>query len=252
MTRKPAETSTKHQRLKEDLISNYQAEGQSILNRFITKSRRQLRLVEIPAPLRQAFDKALDEIHYARSCKRVGRCMRLAICYENQWAGGIVLGSTFPNVEVRDEFVGLKQYVRGYKNRGLKSPWSRENTDYWMRLQRIVNHARTFVFPSFQGRGIGIRAHKLLLTEGIMLWQEKYKDKVAALDTLCDHGDSKLFLVNGWTLAGETKGYCSNPQSTFSKRGDEETPIKNNVALSLHPERRKWVVWVKMIDSKLI
>ena len=178
--------------------------------------------------------------------------MRLAIMLKNEWAGGIVLGSTFPNIDARDRYVGLKRYVVDLKARGLKNAWVRENRDYWDRLQKIVNHARTFVFPSFQGRGVGIRAHRLLLKEGVALWERKYGDRVAAFDTLCDHGDSKLFLVNGWTLVGETKGYCSNPKLVFSKKTDKQHPFKNNVALALNPHRRRWVVWVKMIDRSAL
>jgi GNAT superfamily N-acetyltransferase len=234
-------------------IENIEREGQLVLNNTLSKSKRELRLVEVlNNDFRGLFDEALDLIHYAGSCQRVGRCMRLAIINNQCWAGGIVLGSTFPNIDARDRYVGLKPFVTNCKLRGLKNPWSRDNREYWTRLQRIVNHARTFVFPSFQGKGIGTRGHKLLLREGVMLWEKKYEDKVAAIDTLCDHGDSKLFLANGWSLVGETKGYCSNPKSSFSHTEDENNPIKNNVGLAMHPNNRKWVVWVKMIDPTSI
>ena len=178
--------------------------------------------------------------------------MRLGILYKNQWAGGIVLGSTFPNIDVRDRYVGLKPFVINLKARGLRNAWVRENREYWDRLQKIVNHARTFVFPAFQGLGIGTRAHRLLLKEGIRIWERRYKDRVAALDTLCDHGDSKLFLTNGWSLVGETKGFCSNPKVAFSQKTDGRDPLKNNVALTHSPRNQKWVVWVKIIDSDII
>lgn len=216
------------------------------------KITKDLALVEITdSYIRKLFDESLDKTHYAKSCQRVGRCMRLAIIHKNKWAGGIVLGSTFPNIEVRDRFVGLKKYVQNVKDRGLKNPWAKENTDYWQRLQKIVNHARTFVFPNFQGFGIATKAHNLLLTEGIKIWENKYKDKVAALDTLCDHGDSKLFLKNDWTLVGETKGYGSNPKAKFSKNS-ENNSFKNNVGLALNENNLKWVVWVKIINEKLL
>jgi len=232
--------------------NDIQREGQQLLE-LLSRSKREIRLIEVlDKPLRRLFDEALDLIHYAGSCQRVGRCMRLAIVYRNSWAGGIVLGSTFPNIDVRDRYVGLKPFVMDCKTRGLKSPWVRENRAYWNRLQRIVNHARTFVFPSFQGCGVGIRAHRLLLKDGISLWEAKYRDRVAALDTLCDQGDSKLFLVNGWTMVGETKGYCSNPGAAFSKKLDDKNPLKNNVGLALHPSSRKWVVWVKVINGQLM
>lgn len=230
-----------------------QKEGQLILDKLLPKSRKELFFYEITSlPLRNLYDEALNNIHYAASCQRVGRCMRLAIINMKTWIGGIVLGSPFPNIDARDRFLGLKRYVVNFKERGLKSPWARENHAYWSRLQRIVNHARTFVFPAFQGKGFGVNAHKLLLTEGIKLWENKYHDKVAAIDTLCDHGDSKLFLANGWTLVGETKGYCSNPKAIFSQRTNEEKPFKNNVALMKNPHNCKWIVWVKLINPTLI
>jgi hypothetical protein len=196
---------------------------------------------------RKLFDEALDLIHYSRSCQRVGRCMRLAIVEDGQWVGGIVLGSTFPNILVRDEAVGLRKFVTSFKKRGLSSPWSRENKPYWRNLQRVVNHARTFVFPQFQGRGIGIRAHALLLTEGVGMWESKYRDKVYALDTLCTADESKLFLSNGWTRAGQTKGYTLDRRKVFSKGlkviDDWKGGIKNNGALRKGEDSVQWWVW---------
>ena len=192
------------------------------------------------------FDRALDEIHYAGSCQRVGRCMRLAVLEEDQWVGGIVLGSTFPNISARDEAFGLRQYLVGYKKRGLKSAWARENTPYWKTLQKIINHARTFIFPRFQGNGRGIRAHSLLLTEGVALWEAKYQDDVIGLDTLCTHSDSRLFKDNGWQLVGRTKGYTSDPSNVFSKEAFENDweHIRNNVALKKTKGSTRWFVWV--------
>ena len=239
--------------MKKSQADHIQSEGQFLLDSLAARSRKTINLLEVSDPqIRKLFDEALRLTHYAGSCQRVGRCMRLAIMLNNKWAGGIVLGSTFPNIDVRDRSVGLKSFVVNYKSRGLKSAWARENREYWGRLQRIVNHARTFVFPSFQGQGVGTRAHRILLTQGVRLWEQKYGDKVAALDTLCDHGDSKLFLVNGWTHVGETKGYCSNPKANFSRKSNKKHPFKNNVALTLHPSNRKWVVWVKVLDQKLL
>ncbi len=198
---------------------------------------------------RQLFDRALDEIHYAGACQRVGRCMRLAIIEDGRWVGGIVLGSTFPNIRVRDEALGLRKYIEGWKERGLKSPWARENTAYWSALQQIVNHARTFILPRFQGAGRGIRAHELLLTEGIALWKAKYQDEVIGLDTLCTHADSRLFKDNGWVLVGRTEGYTSDPSRVFSKRAFREDwkTIKNNIALGRIEGAMRWFVWVKPI-----
>jgi len=197
---------------------------------------------------RKLFDEALGLIHYSGSCQRVGRCMRLAVVEDGQWVGGIVLGSTFPNILVRDEAVGLRKFVTNYKKRGLKNPWSRDNKSYWRNLQRVVNHARTFIFPQFQGRGLGIRAHGLLLTEGVKMWEQKYRDRVYALDTLCTADESKLFLSNNWIRAGQTKGYSSNRGEVFSKPmkvlDDEKSGIKNNSALQKSESGTQWWVWV--------
>jgi GNAT superfamily N-acetyltransferase len=202
---------------------------------------------------RKLFDEALDITHYAGSCQRVGRCMRLAIVENRNWVGGIVLGSTFANVLVRDEALGLRKYIENYKERGLTNPWNRNNHSYWKALQRIVNHARTFVFPEFQGRGIGIASHKLLLTEGIKLWEKKYRGKVYALDTLCTESDSKLFSKNGWTFAGQTKGYSSDPKKKFSNRlakfKIETIGTRHNVGLS--GGSTKWMVWVRVLGKRI-
>lgn len=198
---------------------------------------------------RSLFDEALDLIHYSRSCQRVGRCMRLAIVADGEWVGGIVLGSTFPNIFVRDEALGLRKYVTDYKKRGLKNPWSRENHLYWKNLQRVVNHARTFVFPQYQGKGIGISAHAELLRSGIEIWEKRYNDPVYALDTLCTADESKLFLRNNWLRAGQTKGYSADTNKLLSRavgvRENPEQGIRNNVGLS--KGNTQWWVWVIQI-----
>jgi hypothetical protein len=197
---------------------------------------------------RRGFDYALDCLHYARSCQRVGRCMRLAIMLGKQWVGGIVLGSTFPNVGARDEALGLKLFVRGFQHRGLRNAWCKENVEYWSALQSIVNHARTFVFPEFQGRGIGKAAHALLLTQGMQIWERHYDGRVYALDTLCDQTDSGLFLSNGWTLVGQTKGYTADYRNGFSADRNGAASI-NNAALKFG--RTTWQVWVRVIRPSL-
>lgn len=196
-------------------------------------------------PFRELFDAALSSTHYAGSCQRVGRCMRLAIVADGNWVGGVVLGSTFPNVGCRDEALGLKQFVQGRDRASSRSPWAAENTGYWSALQGVVNHARTFVFPEFQGRGIGISAHELLPTMGINVWRQRYAEPVWALDTLCDQGDSGLFRRNGWQWVGRTKGYTSDTSTEFSVK--QQVPgLRNNVGLRL--SSRQWEVWVRSID----
>ncbi len=202
------------------------------------------------AKVRNAFDSALDLIHYSGACSRVGRCMRLLILENGRWAGGIVLGSTFPNIGVRDEALGLKDYVRNHHLRDLRSPWASENTAYWARLQKVVNHARTFVFPRFQGRGIGVEAHRRLLSEGRHYWEVRYRDRVAAFDTLCDAVDSGLFEKNGWIRVGLTAGFRSDPRHTLVPQDDKSSVLMNNVAL--RRGRRRWHVWVRIIDRSLL
>ena len=104
----------------------------------------------------------------------------------------------------------------------------------------------------FHGNGIGIAALQQLLTEGVRLWEEKYRDKVYALDTLTDRGDSKLFINNGWQLIGKTKGYSSDPSKIFSKSSGDKYGeyIKNNVGLTNNSIR--WFVWVKIVDPQVL
>jgi len=230
-------------------LSNLQHRGQIVLEEFYTLPRRgSLGFVVInDRELRRYFDCALDKTHYARSCQRVGRCMRLAIISERQWVGGVVLGSTFPNVSVRDEALGLKEFVRGFPSRGLRNAWCKENREYWHALQTIVNHARTFVFPQFQGRGLGKEAHRLLLTTGVRIWERQYGQRVYAFDTLCDRSDSGLFIANGWRLVGETKGYTANYKDSFSQEGTSASI--NNAALK--PGKTQWQVWIRVIRPSL-
>lgn len=199
-----------------------------------------------------AFDYSLDVIHYARSCQRVGRCLRLCVYDRDTWVGGIVLGSTFPNIDVRDQELGFKTLVTGVRRRGLKNPWVRENEPYWSALQYVVNHARTFIFPQFQGRGLGIAAHAELLNTGLLHWERRYRQPVLALDTLCTHSDSKLFSRNGWKLIGNTRGYTSDPSTVFSSRAflGEWKAIRHNIALKRVSAREgRWWVWLTILDQ---
>jgi hypothetical protein len=211
----------------------------------------ELRLIPIDDPqLRRVFDRACEEIHYAGACQRVGRCMRLAIMRQSDWAGGIVLGSTFPNILVRDEALDLRRHVEGYRERGLVSPWASENRAYWSHLQRIVNHARTFVFPSHQGEGVGIEAHAVLLDEGLRHWEERY-GKAWAFDTLCTSSTSRMFKTNGWTLAGRTAGYTRDSKRALSRRLTDkaERRGRDNAGLALRRDAYKWWVWVRVLPA---
>jgi hypothetical protein len=210
-----------------------------------------LRLIPITdKPLRTMFDIACEEIHYAGACQRVGRCMRLAIMLGPEWAGGVVLGSTFPGIRVRDDALHLRQYLCGYRERGLVSAWASENRDYWDRLQGVVNHARTFIFPEFQGAGLGVRAHDVLLGEGRMLWEARY-GSTWAMDTLCTSSDSRMFLDNGWELVGRTAGYSRDPKRPLSKRLEDQGDRKgrDNAGLSRRPSSYRWWVWVRKLGE---
>ena len=201
--------------------------------------------------LRLLFDAGCDQLHYAKACQRVGRCMRLAITVRGRWAGGMVLGSTFPNIRCRDDAFGLTQFVHDWKTRGLPNPWASENDLYWKGLQRIVNHARTFIFPSFAGRGLGIEAHKLLLTEGASIWKSHYGE-FDGFDTLCTEPKSKLFLANGWSLVGRTQGFSRDPNRVLSRRVAEGriARVADNAGLTRQKGATRWWVWVRPLDDR--
>jgi hypothetical protein len=235
-------------------LGRIQSEGNEILRACNSNNGKLLHLVEVKdARWQKLFDDGLDISHYAGSCQRVGRCMRLAISEQGRWVGGIVLGSPFPNVLARDEVVGLRKYVVDYRERGLASPWSRRNRPYWEALQKVVNHARTFIFPEFRGRGIATCSHGLMATEGIALWKVKYGGDVMALDALCSEKDSELYRRNAWIPAGRTKGFASIPGTVFSKslaKFKRKTfGARNNVAL--RPGNVQWMVWVKVVDPSV-
>jgi hypothetical protein len=163
--------------------------------------------------------------------------------------------STFPNIDVRDSELGLKKFVRDAASRGLNNPWSRDNRGYWQALQHVVNHARTFIFPCFQGHGLGIAAHRELLRSGLRHWERRYQERAAALDTLCTHSDSKLFSQNRWKLVGNTRGYTSDPAHVFSTPAfvNEWKSIRHNVALKrIAPGQDRWWVWTVVTDPLLL
>ena len=219
------------------------------LNNFLSK-RLSFHIINTKE-MRKIFDKTCDKIHYAGSCQRVGKCVRLAVIKNNEWIGGVVLGSTFPNIKPRDDVFKLTQYVKNWKAQGLISPWAKENKKYWNGLQLIVNHARTFIFPQFQGNGLGIAIHKLLLTEGRQLWESKYNEKIYGFDTLDTHPKSRLFLENGWKLVGRTKGYSRDPNRVFSKRAFNEKweYIKDNSGLNKTKNSTRWWIYVKVFKK---
>jgi len=207
--------------------------------RFHRVTNRQLRLV---------YDEVCQTLHYAGSCRRVGRLMRLAAMENGRWVGGIVLGSPFPNIRVRDDAIGLTCFAVDLKHRGLFNAWATENRDYWDRLQLIANQARAFVFPDERGQAVGIRMHRLLESQGRKLWEEKY-GRLAGFDTLCTASDSRLFSSNGWSCVGRTKGYSRDPSVALSSRvqAGRLPNIRDNAGLS--GGGYKWWVWVRMLES---
>ncbi len=232
-----------------ETVEDVRLRGEEFMNVRTRRRRPFFAMVDTP-DARRVFDLACDRIHYAGSCRRVGRCMRLALYFQGEWAGGMVLGSPFPNIGPRDEAFGLTAFTRGYRERGLVSPWAAENTEYWDGLQRIVNHARTFVFPRFQGYGLGVKALELLPTQGRELWETKYQTDVAGFDTHCTSPTSRLFLDNGWVLVGRTKGFSRDRRSAFSNRvTNGELTVKDNAGLVRRRRNTRWWTWVLPLDS---
>jgi len=147
--------------------------------------------------------------------------------------------------------LGLTAFTHGYRERGLVSPWASENREYWERLQLIINHARTFVFPTFQGCGLGVRALALLPTQGRSLWEDRYGPGVIAFDTHCTSPTSRLFAENGWRLVGQTKGFARDPTRTFSKRvvGDA-LKVSDNAGLACRRRNKRWWTWVLPLTAE--
>lgn len=92
-------------------------------------------------------------------------------------------------------------------------------------------------------------AHRLLLTEGIRLWEARYGGPVLGLDTLCTHDNSRLFAENGWQLVGRTQGYTRDPQKVFSKRAfaQEWKNISDNAGLGMLEGSTRWWIWVNVL-----
>jgi hypothetical protein len=105
------------------------------------------------------------------------------------------------------------------------------------------------VFPEFQGRGIGVDAHRQLIRVGPRYWRERYGTPVGAFDTLCDSADSKLFVQNGWKYAGRTKGFGSDRARPLVLTSDD-TQLRNNVGLIA--TGRAWQVWVRTIRGSVL
>lgn len=240
-------SASPHKRLVE-----LQCTGSEILLSRAVEPAKPLTFMELrDKGMRRLFDEACDLIHYAGSCRRVGRCMRLALVVDGLWAGGTVLGSPFPNIGARDEAFGLTQYTRGFQQRGLISPWASENRAYWDRLQLIVNHARTFIFPQFHGRGLGVGALSLLPTRGKEMWEARYGEGVLGFDTHCTSSTSRLFIDNGWELVGQTKGFSRDRRVTFSGRvEDNRVAVKDNAGLTKRRKNPRWWTWVLRLNSK--
>jgi hypothetical protein len=125
-----------------DRVERTQVSGTDQLRSDQVLSRR---LSFVPMTTREErtlFDEACALLHYAGSCRRVGRLLRLGIVSRGQWVGGIVLGSTFPNLRPRDDAFGLTRWVIDWKGRGLASPWASENDQYWRRLVSVAARTR--------------------------------------------------------------------------------------------------------------
>lgn len=108
----------------------------------------------------------------------------------------------------------------------------------------------TFIFPKYQGKGLGIKTHSLLLSKGTKIWEEKYNDKIYGFDTLDNRPNSRLFLNNGWEMVGKTKGYSSDSNCIFSKRADKKgwNYIKNNKGLKKNDGNVRWWIYVKKFN----
>lgn len=80
------------------------------------------------------------------------------------------------------------------------------------------------------------------------MWRVKYQDEVIGFDTHCTSPTSRLFLDNGWTLVGRTKGFSRSGRKQFSKRAlDETVSVRDNAGLARQRRNPRWWTWILKI-----
>jgi hypothetical protein len=151
-----------------------------------------------------------------------------------------VLRNTIPHVTCRDQFFRLYSFRHGGRFPSARSK-------YWQLLNQIVNIGRIFVFPEFQGMGIGISIVGLAETTAIAYWRDIYDSKVKGLDCLdlATPKHAKIFTENGWAYLGRTTGN-SRKGRLPSMRSHSKADVQTAPTLSkIHPS---WFVYGKHIS----
>jgi hypothetical protein len=185
------------------------------------------------------FTEALQQLHYAGSCKSVGRFLRLMLLDDSRWVGGLIIRNALPIVQCRDEFFGINQFRKSGRIPKSGSP-------YWDKLNRIVNMARAFIFEEFQGLGYGTKMIQLLETDAVKIWKRKYGFLPIGYDCLdnAPPEKAKIFLNNGWDFIGRTRGYSHSRCYKPGKVKSQSNPISGRMEKSSF----QWYVYTKKLD----
>ena len=185
----------------------------------------------------QEFNDALVRLHSAGACHPVGRFLRLVAHESGAWVGGFVLRSTIPHVACRDRFFEL--YAHEKRGRFASS-----DSAYWRELNEIVNIGRIFVFPDFQGRGVGVAIVRIAESTAKKFWRELYQTRVRGLDCLdlAPPDKARIFTENGWTFLGRTSGHSRKGRRPSMRL---ESTVRRVALPSLTKINPSWFVYGK-------
>jgi GNAT superfamily N-acetyltransferase len=188
----------------------------------------------------KAFNQTLKHLHYAGACYPVGRFLRLMVFERDSWVGGFVLRGTIPHVTCRDKFFGLYRFRR----RG-RFPAARSG--YWRRLNEIVNIGRIFVFPEFQGMGIGAGIVRLASSCSKTYWKNMYDAPVRGLDCLdlAPPQHARIFTDNGWQFLGLTTGHSRDGRAPSM---GQSKSARHKKLPSLSKIHRPWYVYGTFVN----
>ncbi len=155
----------------------------------------------INASERKRFDALIIKEHYLHSADLVGEQLRYVAEYQGQWLALQTWNAAAFHLKGRDEWIGWTDAQRR------------------QRLNLVANNSRYLVLEGSHYPNLASRVMKLCLGRLSSDWASKYGHPILVVESFVD---SQLFRgtsykVSGWTLLGQTKGWCRARQDFYQK-----------------------------------
>lgn len=177
---------------------------------------------EIHPSEERRWNKLIEEKHYLKSARLVGRQMRQVAVLDGQWVALVGWSDAAYHLKWREEWIGwdLAQQKRRRK-------FVVQNSRYLLLVERGE-------YPNLASRVLSLCCERLVED-----WERRYGYRPLAAESFVDPElfRGSCYRAAGWDVLGPTKGYRRHHRDFYQEDG---RPKELWMRL-LHPKARKWL-----------